>query len=116
MPNNYENLGIQSWCYRNFKTVPAFIAELKKAGVAATEICGVQVDFSAPATFAGAIKQFRDAGVDILSIGVQGMHGNVELETNYFEFLKLAGAKHMSVSFSPDGMWDAFRTAEKLAK
>lgn len=116
MPDNFENLGIQSWCYRNFKDLGSFIAELKKANVAATEICGVQIDFSKPKTFGKAIKQFRDAGVDILSIGVQGMRGNVELETNYFEFLKQSGAKHMSVSFAPDGMWSAFKSAEKLAK
>jgi inosose dehydratase len=116
MSNNFENLGIQSWCYREFKEVPHFITHLKKAGVAATEVCGVQIDFSKPAGFAGAIKQFKDAGVDILSIGVQGMNGDVAKETNYFEFVKAAGAKHISVSFSPDGMWGAFKTAEKLAK
>lgn len=114
--SNFEKLGIQSWCYRNFKEVPAFIKELKKAGVSATEVCGVQVDFNKPAGFAGAIKQFKDAGVDILSIGVQGLNGDVAKETNYFEFLKLAGAKHMSVTFQPDGMWSAFKAAEKLAK
>ena len=57
-----KDLGVQSWCYRNFKTVPSLIEQLKKTGVGAVEICGVQVDFSKEETFAGAIKQFKDAG------------------------------------------------------
>jgi len=116
MANNFEKLGIQSWCYRNFKEVPAFLTQLKKAGVTATEVCGVQVDFNKPATFASTVKQFNDAGVEILSIGVNGISGDPAKDTNQFEFLKAAGAKHMSVSFSPDGMWTAFKAGEKLAK
>jgi sugar phosphate isomerase/epimerase len=110
-----KDLGIQSWCYREFKTIPSFITELKKAGVAATEVCGVQVDFSKEEAFPSVVKQFNDAGVKILSIGVQGMHNNPAVEEKYFKFCKEAGAKYMSVSFAPNGMWDAFRTAEKLA-
>jgi inosose dehydratase len=111
----HSQLGIQSWCYRNYKTISEFIPALKSAGVSATEICGVQVDFNKPETFAGAIKQLNDAGVKVLSIGVEHISSDAASARKRFEFLKAAGAKFMSVSFSPDGMWDAFRVAEKLA-
>lgn len=107
--------GIQSWCFRHFKTVAAFATELKKTGVNAAEVCGVQVDFNKPETFDEAIAQFKDAGVNILSIGVQRVEGKAE-ERNYFEFCRKAGCKFMSISFPPTAMWDGLRQVEKLAE
>lgn len=115
MTNVVQELGIQSWCFRNFKTVPAFIAELKKAGVSATELCGVQVNFGMPETFAAAVQEFKEAGVKVVSTGVNHIGCDEAKARPLFEFCKVAGCKFMSVSFSPDGMWDAFRLAEKLA-
>jgi sugar phosphate isomerase/epimerase len=109
------SFGIQSWCYRHFKTIPEFTQQLKAAGVSATELCGVQADFNKPETFDSVIEQFKQAQVKILSIGVQGIFGKPE-ERNYFEFCRKAGVKYMSVTFKPDGMWDAFKHAEKLAE
>mgnify|MGYP000919390250 CR=1 FL=1 len=109
------SFGIQSWCFRNFKTIPEFTARLKETGVKATELCGVQADFNKPELFDDVIAQFKQADVKILSIGVQLLAGKPE-ERNYFEFCKKAGVKYMSVNFQPAGMWDAFKQAEKLAE
>jgi len=106
--------GIQSWCFRNFKTIPALAEQLKAAGVNSTELCGVQADFSKPETFDARVSELNAAGIKVLSIGVQRLTGN-PAERSYFEFCKKVGCKHMSVTFSPDGMWDAFKAAEKLA-
>lgn len=108
------SFGIQSWCFRNFKTIPEFTQALKRTGVNKTELCGVQVDFHKPETHAAAVASFKDAGVEVLSIGVNGIAGKPE-ERNYFEFCKKIGAKYMSISFAPDAMWDGVKSAEKLA-
>ena len=79
------------------------------------ELCGVHADFSDESTFADVIKIYADAGVEIVSIGVNGMAGKEESERKLFEFLKKAGAKFMSVSFNINTMPGCFRTAEKLA-
>lgn len=110
-----NDLGVQSWCYRNWKDLPGFLTQLKNSGVTATEICGVQIDFSKPEGFAAAIKTCKDAGVRILSIGVQGVGSDPAKEENYFKFCQQAGAKFMSISFAPTAMWDGLRATEKLA-
>lgn len=107
--------GIQSWCFRKFPTLPAFFQQLQASGVNRTEVCGVHVDFKKPDTFSQAIREFRDAGVTIQSIGVQMIEGKPE-ERHYFDFCQQAGVKYMSVTFRPQGMWNAFRHAEKLAE
>ncbi len=109
------SFGIQSWCYRNFKTIPSLAKGLKDAGVTATELCGVQADFSKPETFDARIAELKANGITVLSIGVQHLSGKPE-ERNYFEFCKKVGCKYMSVTFSPEGMWTAFKAAEKLAE
>ena len=111
-----QNLGIQSWCYRNYKTLDTFLPALKSAGVNATEICGVQVDFNKPETFSEAVKKCNDAGVKVLSIGIEYLDGSPDPIRKRCEFLKAAGAKYMGVSFSPDGMFKAFETASKIAE
>jgi sugar phosphate isomerase/epimerase len=107
--------GIQSWCFRHFKTIPEFARELERTGVTASEVCGVQVDYNKPETFDDAIAAFKKEGVKILSIGVQGLTGK-DSDRNYFEFCRKAGCRFMSVNFSPEGMWDHIKAAEKLAE
>ncbi|MBC8105123.1 MAG: sugar phosphate isomerase/epimerase [Anaerolineae bacterium] len=110
-----QPIAIQSWCYRHFKEVPAFIEQLKSTGVSATEICAVHADFSAPATFAKTIEQFKKADVKLVAIGVEYLSGNTEKDQPRFEFCKQAGIKHMSISFQPESMWDGLKNIEKLA-
>lgn len=115
MTNIAKEIGIQSYCYRYFKELPAFLDKLVASGVKATEICGIQVDFNKPETFDKAIETCNDYGVKILSIGVEWMSDNRAHEVKRFEFCKAAGVKFMSVSFPPGGMWKAFKAAHKLA-
>jgi len=110
-----QPIAIQSWCYRNFKEIPAFIEQLKSTGVSATELCGVHADFSKPDTFGKVIEQFKKANVQLVCIGVEYLSGNLETDRPRFEFCKQAGIKHMSISFQPESMWDGLKNIEKLA-
>lgn len=108
-------LGVQSYCFRGFKTNPEVIRELKRCGVNAIELCAVHADFKNPATFAEVIRTYRKAGVKILSIGVQGIAGDAKVEENYFRFAKMAGAKFMSVSFRMHALPKCLTVADRLA-
>lgn len=110
------NLGIQSYCFRHVKENAQVIEKLQACGVKNIELCGVHADFSNESTFDDVIKQYADAGVGIVSIGVQGMNDEAAKERKYFEFAKRAGAKFMSVTFGISSVPGSLETAEKLAE
>ncbi|MEX0653244.1 MAG: sugar phosphate isomerase/epimerase family protein [Phycisphaeraceae bacterium] len=110
----FNNLGVQSYCFRGFKE-NAKVAELvKEIGLSAIEICGVHADFNDPPSFDNVIKTYRDAGVDILAIGVQTFTGDTDKERQWFEFAKKAGAKYISAHFNPDTWEHAVKKTSKL--
>ena len=110
-----KTLGVQSWCFRTYKTNEEVIREIKACGANGVELCGVHADFKNPAIFADVIRTYRKGGVKILSIGVQGLVGNAKVEESFFKFVKLAGAKHMSVTFNMDALPKSFTVSDRLA-
>jgi inosose dehydratase len=111
-----NRLSVQSFCFRGTKDNVAVAALVKQCGLAAIELCGVQVDFKAPATFAGVVRTYRDAGVAIVSAGVNGISGEEAKDRPLFEFIKAAGAKLMSVDFGLDGLDGRLASAERLVE
>jgi hypothetical protein len=69
-------LSVQSYCFRGTKDNAAVAGKVKACGLSAIEVCGVHVDFAAPATFADAVRTYRDAGVAIVSAGVNRISGD----------------------------------------
>jgi sugar phosphate isomerase/epimerase len=110
-----QTIAIQSWCFRNFKALPEFFAELKASGVTATEICAVHADFKNPSMAESIVEQFDKAGVKIVAIGVEYLSGDYQKDKPRFEWCKAAGVKNMSISFQPESMFDGLKTIEKLA-
>lgn len=110
------NLGVQSWCFRTYKTNPEVIREIKACGLKNIELCGAHADFKDPSKFEEIIRTYRKAGVKILSIGVQYLKGDAKIEENYFKFAKMAGAKFMSVSFAMNEIPKSFKVSERLAQ
>ena len=111
-----EQLGVQSYCFREFKTNQEVIAQVKKCGLSKIELCGVHVDFADEKGFDDVIDLYKANGVGIVSIGVQGMQGDKEAEEKFFRFAARAGARFMSVNFAIEGTPGSFRVAEKLAE
>lgn len=111
-----QELGVQSYCFRNF-TDNARVAEMiRSIGVTAVELCGVHTErFANPKNFGSIIAAYRQAGLEIVSIGVQHLAGE-PAEEQYFEFAVQAGAKYMSVSFPLDRTPACYRAAEQRAE
>jgi inosose dehydratase len=109
-------LGVQSYCFRGFKDNRTVAKMVKDCGLDRIEICGVHCDFTDTARFKDVISIYKDAGVDICSIGVQGMSNSVDKERKFFEFIKMVGVRLMSVDFDINTVPEAYRTAENLAE
>ena len=113
-----QPIAIQSWCYRSFKSLDAFLPQLKGSGVTATELCGVHADFGTPASGTSTAEQCRAASVSIVAIGVEYLTGTAA-DRPRFEWCRAAGVRHMSVSFKPEALDDnaaGLRSIEKLAE
>ena len=66
-----QEVAVQSYCFRGFKDNRQTAQKVKDIGLKAIELCGVHVDFGNTAVFDEALKIYKDAGVKIVSIGVQ---------------------------------------------
>ncbi|SDU20182.1 Sugar phosphate isomerase/epimerase [Verrucomicrobium sp. GAS474] len=93
--------GVQSWCFRHFKTNAEVAQKVREIGVDSIELCGVYADFAKPETMDEALQPYRAAGISILSIGVQTFEGN-DIERAWFESAAKLGAKHISAHFKID--------------
>ena len=109
-------VGVQSYCFRAFRDLASMLEGVCRAGYGSVELCAVHVDFDKPDEFEAVAEAVRGAGVRIVSIGVEGLADNREVERRRFEFLKVCGARFMSVDFDPAAVPGAYRTAEELAE
>lgn len=115
MVNLANDLGVQSYCFRGFKENAKVADLVREIGLNKIELCAVHADFSDESTFDGVIETYRSAGVEIVSIGVQGANGERDKEEKYFEFAKRAGAKNMSVHFGAMTFPECYRVSEELS-
>jgi len=111
-----RDLAVQSYCFRGFKDNAKTAGLVKDLGLNKIELCAVHADFKTPAAFRDIVRIYRDAGVEVVSLGVNMMNGDEAVERNLFECLKVAGAKHMSVTFGVQTVPQSYRVAEKLAE
>lgn len=110
-----SQFAVQSYCFRGFKDNAKTASLVKEIGLDAIEVCGVHADFNDESSFDDVIKTYDDAGVKIISIGVEMIRNDEAAARKRFEFNKRIGAKVMSVNFAPEDTPDCYRLAEKLA-
>ncbi|MDP0498279.1 MAG: sugar phosphate isomerase/epimerase [Verrucomicrobiota bacterium JB024] len=108
-------LGVQSYCFRNFKDNATVAAKVKEIGLDRVEICRIHADFHDLEGWKNIVKTYADAGVQIVSIGVETLVGDPS-ERDLFECVKLAGAKHISVHFQVGTYAKAIAQARALAR
>jgi sugar phosphate isomerase/epimerase len=107
------DFGVQSWCFREFKDNADVAAKVRDIGLDKIEICGVHAKGLEPTAFKEVVKTYGDAGVQIVSLGVETFNGK-DSERNAFECAALAGAKHISVHFKVDTFPTAIEKTQKL--
>lgn len=89
------DFGVQSYCFRHFRDNAVVASKVRAIGLNKIEVCGVHSDFSDPVGFETDVKTYTDAGVQIVSIGVQTFSG-ADSERTWFECAAVAGANHIS--------------------
>jgi sugar phosphate isomerase/epimerase len=114
MPAFIDNMAVQSYCFRSTKDNKQVAEHVKAIGLSAIEVCGVHANFNEPSTFDGVIKTYRDAGVRIVSIGVEGFGPDEAAARKRFDFAKAAGCKIISANFKPDTFLAALPVVYKL--
>ncbi len=90
--------GVQSYCFRHFKDNADVAKKVKDIGLNKIEVCAVHADFKNPEQWKSIVKTYQDAGVSVISIGVQTFTGDAS-EKSFFECAAIAGAKHISCHF-----------------
>lgn len=98
MKTSAPSFGVQSYCFRHFSDNRDVAAKTRECGLDKIELCGVHADFNRPESFGEIVQIYRDAGIGIVSIGVQTFGGEAR-EKKWFECAALAGAKHLSAHF-----------------
>ena len=93
--------GVQSYCFRHFVDNAGVAEKVKEIGVDRIEVCNVHGDFSNPEAFVDVANTYRDAGVSIVSIGVETFSG-LDSDRSIFECASIAGASHISCHFQVD--------------
>lgn len=94
------DFGVQSYCFRNFKDNADVAAKVKQIGVNKIEVCGVHSNsFADVAAWKDQAAVYANAGVEIVSIGVQTFGEDMVAARRWFECAQVAGAKYISAHF-----------------
>ncbi len=76
----------------------------------------MHADLSSPELFAPVAERLRQAGVELVGIGVQYFANDPGKETAYFECARLAGVGLISADFAPGAAPECFAAAGRLAE
>lgn len=110
------SLAVQSYCFRGFKENPKVAELVKKIGVSAIEVCGVHCNFNDPAGWDAVLNTYAKAGVNIVSIGVEGFKPDEAHCRSRFDFAKRAGCSVISANFAPDTFAQTVPVVAKLSE
>lgn len=106
-------LGVQSYCFRNFKDNDKVAQMVRQIGVDRVELCEVHVDFHDLKAFKEAVRTYQERGVAVVSLGVQTFRGLAN-ERDWFECAREAGAKTISAHFEVDTFPQAIESTQRL--
>jgi len=114
-PSLSDRLGIQSYCFRAFKTLPELIQALHDTGLSRLELWGGHLGSFDPAQadIAAAIDAFRTGGVVLTTCGVHGFDTNEASARRVFDFARAAGFSTISGDFRTD---EALPLVERLCE
>ncbi len=110
-----DRLSVQSYCFRNFSGNRQVAEMVREIGLTGIELFRLHGRFDDPDAKEQVIQAYGDNGVKIVSTGVNALAGKKE-ERRLFEFVKAAGAKHMSVDFALEGLEKALKSAQEMAE
>jgi len=109
-----DRLSVQSYCFRHFKDNARVAAMVRSLGLSGIEVCGVHCDFNDPSGFDRVIGTYREAGLRIVSIGVETFGPDEDHARKRFEFARKAGCRVISANFRPATFLASLPVVSKL--
>lgn len=101
MTSHARNFGVQSYCFRSEKDNAKVARMVQEIGLDKIEVCAVHADLNDPEAAAAVAKIYQDAGVSVISIGVETFSGDPAEEAK-FKAAQAMGAGHISAHFKVD--------------
>lgn len=111
----HPDFAVQSYCFRSIKDHGRVAEAVRQIGLSHLELCGAHDRFNDPDAFEKVVAIYRDGGVTIQSIGVETLEGDPQKDRLRFECARVAGCRHMSISFNPATFDHAHPLAQQLA-
>lgn len=111
-----NTLAIQSYSFGgDAMTNEQVLEHMNRLGLKRAEFCDPHLHFEDPDTLKQNIERIQNSGIQAVSVGVCKLDTEPRIRAR-FQAARTLGAKQMSVTFHPEGMWDVFNLAEKLAE
>lgn len=108
-----ETLGVQSYCYRTYKTHAEVIKALKDTGMNRIELYGGHLNPTTTADYDDVLALYADEGVTISSFGVHGFTEDEASARKVFEFAVKVGFPAISADLRTEA---ALPVVEKLCE
>ncbi len=99
-----HRLGVQSWCFRTYRTHDDVIAALGRCGLDALELCGVHLDVTDATAVDTALARYAAAGIAITSFGISGFSTDEAAARPLFAFAQRAGIAALGADFGADAL------------
>ncbi len=77
------DFGVQSFCFRNIDDNAEVAQKVLEIGVDKIEVCRKHADFGDPETWKGIVRTYEDAGVSVVSIGVEAFTAVPTFESGF---------------------------------
>ncbi len=107
-----ERLGIQSWCFRGYKTHEEVVEALRACDVDRIELSGAHIKPWEIDDPAAVVKFYEDHGVEISAYGGVQITADRDRARKVFDFARLAKFDTLTVFFGEGGI----ETAESLCE
>ena len=108
-------LGVETYCFREFKDNRDVIKQMKAAELSHVELCGMHADFSSTQAFAPTLKMYTDAEISIDAIFPPALRNDAKSEEPFYACAKMAGAQAICAHYGVVEL-ETFRVAEQLAE
>ncbi|MFA6816266.1 MAG: sugar phosphate isomerase/epimerase [Lentisphaeria bacterium] len=106
-------LGIQSWCFREFKTTEELIRGLQLCDSNCVELCSIHLNQDSPKE---TLQQLQKAKISINSYGVHYFTKDESAARKIFEFAQLANFPSISADFDIEALPMLEKLCEEYSK
>lgn len=115
MFNFAEELGIQSFVLRAFKTKEELAVKVRETGLDRIELCSIHYDRDDPSSLAAVAEYLRTQAITVTGVGTERLPDDESAQRKVFELGKAAGVSTLTVDFPIAGVPGCFPIAERLA-